>query len=721
LYLSEYQKSTEISVLNFTVTQTSMFVKYPLFRSPGERMTESVLRHEIAQEQGYVTMLYEVLDRARARATADLQRVHGGPTTGTDQAATERDSFARTYAGRSDQLMTVERGLCFGRIDTVDGATFYIGRIGLFNDDHDPLLIDWRAPVAQPFYRATTADPIGVFRRRHIRLAGRTVVAVDDDILDLAALDDHEHESLIGEAALFASLSADRTGRMSEIVATIQAKQDAIIRDGLPGVLVVQGGPGTGKTVVALHRAAYLLYTHRDQLARRGVLVVGPNATFLRYIEQVLPSLGETEVVLSTIGALLPGVVGTAAESPDTSRIKGSPQMVEVIARAVRAARRDRARHDVTPERLLSLLWSSPERLAAAAPELSAAECAALYRRPGQPWTRADVALLDEAAELLGDTEAAVRQRRRADAERAAADAEHLAYMSEVVDIGLAADRLTVDPLDVEPFIALMAERTRHREAPGTVAERAAVDRTWQFGHVIIDEAQELSPMEWRMVMRRCRRRSMTLVGDLAQAGTDSGVRSWAELLDQYAPGRWRSAELTVNYRTPAEIMAVAVDVLAAIDPTATPPVSARSTGVIPWSRCVAADQFARTLVDAVAAEQARIGDGRLAVIVPRSRYAELTAPLSAALPGIAHGSDPALLDASTAIVDVDQSKGLEFDSVLIADPGAILRESSRGWSDLYVAVTRATKRLGVIAEGSLPDVLHRMGSGEWEGLVGSR
>jgi DNA helicase IV len=684
-------------------------------------MTESVLRHEIAQEQGYVTMLYEVLDRARERATAALQRVHGGPTTGTDQAATERDSFARIYAGRASQLMAVERGLCFGRIDSVDGARSYIGRIGLFDDDHDPLLIDWRAPAAQPFYRATTADPLGVLRRRHIRLSGRTVVAVDDDILDLAALDDHDQERLVGEAALFASLAADRTGRMSEIVATIQAEQDAIIRSGLPGVLVVQGGPGTGKTVVALHRAAYLLYTHRDLLARRGVLVVGPNATFLRYIEQVLPSLGETEVVLSTIGGLLPGVVGTPAESPDASRIKGGLQMAEVIRRAVRAVRRERARHDVTPEHLFTLLWSSPERLAAAAPELSATERAALYREPGSAWTQADVALLDEAAELLGDTEAAVQQRRRADAERAAADAEHLAYTREVVHSGLAAGALTVDPLDVDPFITLMAERTRHREAPGTIAEQAAADRTWQFGHVIVDEAQELSPMEWRMLMRRCQRRSMTLVGDLAQAGSDTGVRSWAELLDRYAPSRWRTAELTVNYRTPAEIMAVAADVLAAIDPAAAPPVSARSTGVVPWSRCVPADQVGRALVDAVAAEQARIGDGRLAVIVPRSRYAELTALLSAALSGIAYGSDPALLDASTAILDVDQSKGLEFDSVLIADPGAILRESPRGWSDLYVALTRATKRLGVIADGSLPDVLHRMGSGDWEDLPGRR
>ena len=269
---------------------------------------------------------------------------------------------------------------------------------------------------------------------------------MDDDILDLAVLADHGQENLIGEAALFASLAADRTGRMSEIVATIQAEQDAIIRSGLPGVLVVQGGPGTGKTVVALHRAAYLLYTHRDQLARRGVLVVGPNATFLRYIEQVLPSLGENEVVLSTIGELLPGVVGAAAESPDASRVKGSLQMVEVIARAVRTVRRGRAGKDVTAERLLTLLWSSPERLAAAAPELSATDRAELYRRAGEPWTRADVALLDEAADLLGDTEATKRQRRQAAAERAAADAENLAYTREVVHSQLEAGGLDRRP-----------------------------------------------------------------------------------------------------------------------------------------------------------------------------------------------------------------------------------------------------------------------------------
>ena len=283
----------------------------------------------------------------------------------------------------------------------------------------------------------------------------------------------------------------------------------------------------------------------------------------------MLPSLGESGVVLSTIGELLSGVVGTAAESPDASRIKGRLGMAGVIGRAVRAVRRDRVSPDVTPERLITMLWSSPERLAAAAPDLSATERAALYRRSDSPWTRADVALLDEAAELLGDTEAAARQRRRTDAERAAEDREHLAYMREVVHSGLAAGALTVDPLDVAPFIALMAERTKHRDAPGTIAERAAADRTWQFGHVIVDEAQELSPMAWRMLMRRCRRRSMTLVGDLAQAAATPACGPGRKCSTRTRPDAGVAAELTVNYRTPAEIMAVAGDVLAAIDPAA--------------------------------------------------------------------------------------------------------------------------------------------------------
>ncbi|MGH3935292.1 MAG: HelD family protein, partial [Pseudonocardiaceae bacterium] len=274
----------------------------------------------LAAEQDYLTMLYRHLDERRRYTTNRLAEVLRGATTGTPQALSERDAAAAMY---SDQLVTldgVEQGLCFGRLD-LDGQTGgqadgeaggerrYIGRLGLLDEDHDyePLLIDWRAPAARPFYTATAACPEGVRRRRHIRTRSRTVLAVDDEVLDLdSAQQDPARISLTSEAALMAALGASRTGRMSDIVATIQAEQDRIIRAKPQGVLVVQGGPGTGKTAVALHRAAYLLYTHRQQLAKRGVLVVGPNSTFLSYIGQVLPSLGETSVLLSTVAQLHP-------------------------------------------------------------------------------------------------------------------------------------------------------------------------------------------------------------------------------------------------------------------------------------------------------------------------------------------------------------------------------------------------------------------------------
>jgi hypothetical protein len=316
---------------------------------------------------------------------------------------------------------------------------------------------------------------------------------------------------------------------------------------------------------------------------------------------------------------------------------------------------------------------------------------------------------------LLCDSEAVVRRRRRAKAAKSAAEADHVAYTHGVVHSELAAGRLKLEPWEIDDFIELMAERTRPREAPRTIAERAAADRTWQFGHVIVDEAQELSPMDWRMLMRRCPRRSMTLVGDLAQAGTENGIRSWADALDRHAAGRWRTAELSVNYRTPTEIMAVAGDVLAAIDPGLTPPSSVRSTGTVPWSRESSGAGFVDALVDAVAVERGRVGDGRLAVIVPRSRSKELITLLADRLPGLAYGTQPGLLDATAAVLDVDQVKGLEFDAVLIADPGTILRDSPRGRSDLYVAVTRATRRLGVITAGPLPPELARIGSGSGE------
>src|SRR3984885_8129503 len=309
------------------------------------RDIESPRPTAVSQEQAYVDMLYDLLDRARARAEQALTQTQaGGSTGGTFQARVERDVTAAEQARRLAQLNAVEHGLCFGRTDGYprkaqhgeEPATLYIGRIGLRDDEHEPLLIDWRAPAARPFYAATPKDSDGLIRRRHIYTRHRTVTGVDDEVFDLDRLPVSERQTLSGEAMLIASVTAGRTGRMTDVVATIQAEQVRVIRAALQGVLVVQGGPGTGKTVAALHRAAYLLSTHRQTLERRGVLVIGPNATFLRYISQVLPSLGETDVVLSSVAELFPGVSAAPDDDPAAAVIKGDLKMVQVLRRAVR-------------------------------------------------------------------------------------------------------------------------------------------------------------------------------------------------------------------------------------------------------------------------------------------------------------------------------------------------------------------------------------------------
>src|ERR1700759_885735 len=306
--------------------------------------TNSASASAIGQEQSYLEMLYRLLDEARDRTERALTDTLGtGGAGGTFQARVERDFTATEQSRRLAQLNAVEHGLCFGRTDAEPTAdrpgTLYIGRIGLRDDEHEPRLIDWRAPAAPPFYAAPPKDPNGLIRRRHIYTCGRTVTGVDDEVFDLDRLSEPDRQSLSGEAMLIASITTGRTGRMADVVATIQAEQDRVIRSGLPGVLVVQGGPGTGKTVAALHRAAYLLYTHRRVLERRGVLVIGPNATFLSYISQVLPSLGETDVVLHTLGDLFPGVHATDTRDP-AAVIKGDARMARVIAQAVRDRQR---------------------------------------------------------------------------------------------------------------------------------------------------------------------------------------------------------------------------------------------------------------------------------------------------------------------------------------------------------------------------------------------
>ncbi len=754
---------------------------------------------ETAQEQRYVSLLYSRLDDLRrqvAKRLATLLRETGG----TPQARSQRDTATAMYTEQVAHYDAVENALCFGRLDFSGGERRYIGRIGIFDDagEYEPLLLDWRAPAARPFYLATAASPDGVCRRRHIRTPGRTVVALDDEVLDLSAARDSRREEVTGEAALLAALNAGRTGRMRDIVETIQAEQDRVIRADLGGVLVVQGGPGTGKTAVALHRAAYLLYTHRRQLSRQGVLIVGPNETFLRYISQVLPSLAETGVLLATPGDLFPGVTARRAEPAGAAEIKGRSAMTQILAAAVRDRQRvpddsvevevdghvlrldpqtchrarERARrsgrphnlarpifatevihalsvqlaerigadplggdnlldeadlaeirrelrgaHEVlaaldwlwpvlTPQQLVAGLFASEHRLAAAAPGLTDDERRLLRRDPAGGFSPADVPLLDEAAELLGEDDGAARaraeRRRRAD----------VAYAEGVLEIAAGSRSIDLeDEIDPELLTATdlvdagrFAER--HEDADRrTAAERAAADRTWAFGHVVVDEAQELSPMAWRLLMRRCPSRSMTVVGDVAQTGDLAGASAWATVLGPYVADRWRLAELTVNYRTPAEIMAVAAPVLAAIDPTLRTPRSVRSVGVPPWVERITAARLADRLVARVRDEVAAVGDGRVGVIVPAGRAGELGAALTAAVPAAAVGERPEL-ENRVVVLTVRQAKGLEFDAVVVVDPAAILAESPRGANDLYVALTRATRRLGILHHGDLPAML---------------
>jgi DNA helicase IV len=759
-----------------------------------------VAHPDVMVEQDYLSLLYQHLDERRRYTAARLAEVLRAPTTGTPQALTERDAAAAMYSQQLANLDGVEQGLCFGRLDLqadpddeAGNGRRYVGRLGLLDEqrDYQPLLIDWRAPAARPFYTATAARPEGVRRRRHIRTRSRTVLGVEDEVLDFNGAEPASSAtSLTSEAALMAALAETRTGRMSDIVATIQAEQDRIIRAKPHGVLVVQGGPGTGKTAVALHRAAYLLYTHRRQLAKRGVLVVGPNATFLRYIEHVLPSLGETSVLLCTVAQLHPGLDARRAESDETAAVKGRAEMAKVVAAAVRdrqrvpvepieltldgqpvrldravcqpartQARRSRRPHNeakrifqrevvgalaeriarklsaglggaglldrgdladirselraspeltaaleslwptLSPEQLLGDLYADPQLLASATRRLLDVADRDLLARPApdpaadpdQIWTPADVPLLDEAAELLGSDGSAEAAR-----EAAALRAE-LQYAQGVLDILDLDEDLDPELLRATDLIDAdrLADRQRARSYDST-AERAAADRTWTYGHIIIDEAQELSPMAWRVLMRRCPSRSMTVVGDLAQTGNRAGAASWADVLGPYVAGRWRLEQLTINYRNPAEIAQLADRVLAAIDVDITPPQSVRHTGVPP--RCVEACALADALPKVVSEEAAAVGNGRVAVLGPGAQLAQLRALVPAA-------SD-ADLDAPVTVLTVGQVKGLEFDAVVLVDPAAIMAESPRGLNDLYVALTRTTHRLTILCPDALPDVL---------------
>lgn len=706
---------------------------------------------ELQAEQRYVSGLYERLDAERAR----VKNRYDAALRGDGGSLVERDAEVRAVAKRMKRLDVADHGLCFGRLDSVAGERLYVGRIGLFDEDdeYEPLLLDWRAPAARPFYVATAASPEGMRRRRQFHSLGRRITDFTDEVLGRPARGER------GDAALLAAVNAPRGEGMGDIVATIQAEQDEIIRLNHDGVLVIEGGPGTGKTVVALHRVAYLLYNHRERMERHGVLVIGPNPAFLRHIGRVLPSLGETNVVFMTTGDLVPGVRATAEDSPDAARAKGSSKMLDVLAAAIADRQRipeqplpikladvtvridvetaewaiqeargsglphndaravfvdvvswvlteraiarigkgwltrddkqawehlraelldelgdhdgfsaalDELWPELTPEILLSGLYESRERLGAAGADES------LWRARGDAWTVSDVPLLDELLDMLGGTtpDASAERERQ----------EEAAYAAGVLDLMVAREDLMDDEdhliagdlIDAEDLADRFIERDNR-----DLAERAAAERDWTYRHVVVDEAQELSEMDWRVLMRRCPSKSFTVVGDLAQRRSAAGATSWAAMLDPYVPGRWVYRPLSVNYRTPAEIMTVAAALLAEFAPGARPPESVRACGLQPWARRVGDDELATAIDEFLRDEAGR--EGTSVVIGPA---------------GMAGTVSPS------------ETKGLEFDAVLVVEPGRILADGPRGAADLYVALTRATQRLGVLHSDPLPPVL---------------
>jgi hypothetical protein len=644
---------------------------------------------ELTAEQNHLDVLYTRLDALREEAAAALARGHAPDVWRAEVA----------------RLAAAEDGLCFGRLDLAGGRRVYIGRIGLF-DGEEPLLVDWRAPAARPFYTATAAEPGDVVRRRRITTRGRTVVALDDELLD----PDAPADGLVGEAALLAAVTAERTGRMRDIVTTLQAEQDRIVRDDHRGVLVVQGGPGTGKTAVALHRVAYLLYTH-EHLRSRGVLVIGPSRVFLGYIGQVLPGLGEDRVVTATVAELRPGVVVSRVDTAEEAVRKGRANMAARLAERVRATVRIPA-EPVEVEFEQQVLRLDPAAVRRAVRTVR--ETGLPHNPARQVFHRAIVDTL--AGELADRMEGVVFTETgealdggSADGSLGEADLRALAAAGVVLGPEAEGPRALLDEVDREALRTALLGDAGVRdvldrlwpalapadvvEGPWSAADVPLLDEAAAlvgesvpvFGHVVVDEAQELSEMDWRMLLRRCPSRSMTVVGDLAQTGSAAGAASWDRV-----PRPHRLAQLTVGYRTPREIMAAAAEVLAVHHPGLRPPTSVRSSGEPPWRQAAGDVAEVPGVLAGLASEHT---GGKLAIIAPET--GALAAALSLRVP-----PDP--VD-DVVLLTPAEAKGLEFDAVVIADPAAILAAGPHGPNDLYVAMTRATRSLGVVHPGPVP------------------
>ncbi len=732
---------------------------------------------ELRAEQEHMDGAYARLDELRSGASALAEEVIGLGRGGSLADRVDRDARVQLSLARRAALSVGERPLCFGRLDTEDGDRLHIGRLGVSDQAGEPLMVDWRAPVAESFYRATSADRRGVVRRRHIRMKGRRVVGLDDELLTRNG--NTAGSGLVGEAALLSSLEQARTGRMGDIVATIQSEQDAAIRAPMRGVLVVQGGPGTGKTAVALHRAAYLLYAHQFPLASQGVLVVGPNPVFCRYVGDVLPGLGETGVRLSTPADLVsnPAEAVLVFDPPEVAAAKADPGLADRLLQVVRSHQQplDEAAHVGYAIHRLALTPGDSARLVASAraeatyragrAKLEGLLLAYLWRRvqqadrraartglarrptverkevidrlrraddvralvdrmwpeltpeavvqealmalgihPSSGWSEHDLALLDEAAALIGPPVIRRHRRRRTGPGRDETLDRTLASVGLLPECPSCGSELSLSAgrWECEHPACRKTWRTEQVMSPEAFQQvqeimGRVIDTHYEtdpaqppietFGHVIVDEAQDLTPMQWRMLARRCPTGSMTLVGDLGQAKHPWSARNWSAVCGQAAPHVPHQVfELTINYRTPEEVMRLAASVLADFAPDLRPPVAVRTSGEVPVVTMTSADRLADSAREAAQYEAALVAPGKVAVIHP---------------PGQVAAVDADILDRAVAELDVERVKGLEFDSVVVVEPEA----HSPG--QLYVALTRTTRRLVLVHSRRLPAALH--------------
>ncbi|WP_030687023.1 HelD family protein [Streptomyces sp. NRRL B-1347] len=615
--------------------------------------------------------------------------------------------------------------LFFGRLDYAhapgaeqaegaEGERFYIGRRHVHDAEGDPMVIDWRAPVSQPFYRASKKDPMDVTLRRRFGYTGGDLTAYEDEHLTDAT----EAEQV--SKLLQAEIERPRVGPMRDIVATIQPEQDEIVRSGLAGSVCVQGGPGTGKTAVGLHRVAYLLYAHRERLARTGTLVIGPNRSFLHYIEQVLPALGELEVKQATVDDLVAHVEVRGADDATAALVKGDARMAEVLRRAVRS-------HVTPPAEGVVVVrgsrrWRVPSyELDDIVRELQARDMRYGAAREALPQRIAHAVLvqMERSGEAPDDRvqdavarNAAVKAAVKAIwppvdpaklVHRLLADAEFLAAHAEGVLTGEEQKAI----LWAKP--ARTPKSTKWSAADAVLIDEATdlVTRTHSLGHVVLDEAQDLSPMQYRAVGRRCTTGSVTVLGDLAQGTTPWATPTWADALGHLGKDDAVVEELTAGFRVPREVIAYASRLLPAIAPGLTEVASVRESPGSLAVREVGGDGLDAAVLDACAESLRR--EGSVGLIAADARIAALAAALDAAgVPHLAPGEETTA-EARLTLVPASLAKGLEYDYVVLDEPAAVVDgepDERTGLRRLYVALTRAVSGLTILHASPLPPAL---------------